>query len=90
MQDGALDDEELNKFQVKCFNAPLQPPELAGVKEVVGDRIPGVSTVAICCSSLVTLADVQHWFIVQTVLCPSTHPRGKNLHQLHCRICILT
>ena len=43
MQDGVLDDEELNRFQVKCFNAPLQPPELQGVKDVVGERIPGVS-----------------------------------------------
>lgn len=42
-QDGILDDEELNKFQVKCFNAPLQPTELAGVKHVVGDRLSGVS-----------------------------------------------
>ena len=43
MQDGALSDAELNKFQVKCFNAPLQPTELAGVKEVVGERLAGVS-----------------------------------------------
>ena len=48
MQDGALDDEELNRFQVRCFNAPLQPPELQGVKEVVGDRIPGVSICINC------------------------------------------
>lgn len=43
LQDGALNDNELNRFQVKCFNAPLQPTELSGVKEVVGDRLPGVS-----------------------------------------------
>ena len=43
LQDGALNDSELNKFQVKCFNAPLQPTELAGVKEVVGERLSGVS-----------------------------------------------
>lgn len=39
--DGALNDEELNRFQIKCFHAPLQPTELAGVKEVVGERLPG-------------------------------------------------
>jgi len=44
LQDGALNDEELNRFQIKCFHAPLQPTELAGVKEVVGERLPGVST----------------------------------------------
>lgn len=31
---GLLDDEELNDFQTICFNQPLQPEELAGVKEV--------------------------------------------------------
>ncbi|KAL3136163.1 hypothetical protein ABBQ32_007179 [Trebouxia sp. C0010 RCD-2024] len=40
-QDGALNDEELNHFQIRCFHAPLQPTELAGVKEVVGERLPG-------------------------------------------------
>ena len=44
LQDGALNDEELNRFQIKCFHAPLQPIELTGVKEVVGDRLPGVSS----------------------------------------------
>lgn len=43
LQDGALDDNELNSFQVKCFNAPLQSTELTGVKQVVGERLPGVS-----------------------------------------------
>ncbi|XP_038709777.1 mitochondrial Rho GTPase 2 [Tripterygium wilfordii] len=38
--DGALSDTELNKFQVKCFNTPLQPAEIVGVKQVVQDRIP--------------------------------------------------
>ncbi|GLT52741.1 hypothetical protein SLA2020_260630 [Shorea laevis] len=39
--DGALSDSELNEFQVKCFNAPLQPAEIVGVKRVVQERIQG-------------------------------------------------
>ncbi|GFP92281.1 mitochondrial rho GTPase 1 [Phtheirospermum japonicum] len=38
--DGALNDEELNEFQVKCFNAPLQPAEIVGVKSVVQEKLP--------------------------------------------------
>lgn len=38
--DGILNDEELNGFQVRCFNAPLQPEELAGVKQVVEEKVP--------------------------------------------------
>jgi hypothetical protein len=38
-KDGLLNDKELNEFQVKCFNAPLQPEELAGVKDVVRSRL---------------------------------------------------
>jgi hypothetical protein len=41
-QDDALDDAELNAFQVRCFNAPLQPEELMGVKKVVMDKMPQV------------------------------------------------
>ncbi|EYU46588.1 hypothetical protein ABFS82_04G027800 [Erythranthe guttata] len=37
--DGALNDEELNEFQVKCFNAPLQPAEIVGVKRVVQEKL---------------------------------------------------
>lgn len=37
--DGALSDSELNDFQVKCFNAPLQPSEIVGVKKVVSEKI---------------------------------------------------
>ncbi|XP_022960031.1 mitochondrial Rho GTPase 2-like [Cucurbita moschata] len=37
--DGALSDEELNEFQVKCFNAPLQPNEIVGVKRVVQENL---------------------------------------------------
>ncbi|BDA51482.1 mitochondrial Rho GTPase 2 [Coccomyxa sp. Obi] len=43
-KDGTLNDAELNKFQVECFSAPLQPEELAGVKKVVSQKMPqGVS-----------------------------------------------
>ncbi|KAL0371318.1 UNVERIFIED_CONTAM: Mitochondrial Rho GTPase 1 [Sesamum angustifolium] len=42
--DGILNDDELNEFQVKCFNAPLQPAEIVGVKRVVQEKLPeGVS-----------------------------------------------
>ncbi|XP_071735454.1 mitochondrial Rho GTPase 1-like [Rutidosis leptorrhynchoides] len=39
-RDGALSDAELNDFQVKCFNAPLQPSEVVGVKRVVQEKLP--------------------------------------------------
>ncbi|XP_061337998.1 mitochondrial Rho GTPase 1-like [Gastrolobium bilobum] len=39
-RDGALSDAELNDFQVKCFNAPLQPSEIVGVKKVVQEKLP--------------------------------------------------
>ncbi|PRQ26120.1 putative small GTPase superfamily, EF-hand domain pair [Rosa chinensis] len=38
--DGALNDQELNGFQVKCFNAPLQPEEIIGVQRVVQEKLP--------------------------------------------------
>ncbi|KAJ9682024.1 hypothetical protein PVL29_018085 [Vitis rotundifolia] len=38
-RDGALSDAELNDFQVKCFNAPLQPSEISGVKRVVQEKL---------------------------------------------------
>ncbi|CAI9107678.1 OLC1v1007091C1 [Oldenlandia corymbosa var. corymbosa] len=37
--DGALSDEELNEFQVKCFNVPLQPIELTGIKMVLQENL---------------------------------------------------
>ncbi|XP_052193595.1 mitochondrial Rho GTPase 1-like [Diospyros lotus] len=43
-RDGTLNDAELNDFQVKCFNAPLQPSEIVEVKRVVQEKLPeGVS-----------------------------------------------
>ncbi|KAF8401666.1 hypothetical protein HHK36_012612 [Tetracentron sinense] len=39
-RDGALNDSELNDFQVKCFNAPLQPSEIVDVKKVVQEKLP--------------------------------------------------
>uniref|UniRef100_A0A7N0TLT9 Mitochondrial Rho GTPase n=1 Tax=Kalanchoe fedtschenkoi TaxID=63787 RepID=A0A7N0TLT9_KALFE len=38
--DGVLSDAELNNFQIKCFDAPLQPAEIVGVKRVVHDKLP--------------------------------------------------
>ncbi|XWS42415.1 hypothetical protein CRYUN_Cryun16bG0012600 [Craigia yunnanensis] len=38
-RDGALNDAELNDFQVKCFNSPLQPSEIVRVKQVVQDQL---------------------------------------------------
>ncbi|GLT90297.1 hypothetical protein SLE2022_082390 [Rubroshorea leprosula] len=38
-RDGALSDAELNDFQVKCFNAPLQPSEIVVVKRVVQENL---------------------------------------------------
>ncbi|XP_008786915.1 mitochondrial Rho GTPase 1-like isoform X1 [Phoenix dactylifera] len=39
-RDGALSDSELNEFQVRCFNSPLQPIEIVGVKKVVQEKMP--------------------------------------------------
>ncbi|XP_061971535.1 mitochondrial Rho GTPase 2-like isoform X1 [Populus nigra] len=36
--DGALNDAELNDFQVKCFDSPLQPAEIVGVRRVVQEK----------------------------------------------------
>ncbi|KAL1312223.1 hypothetical protein HN51_038816 [Arachis hypogaea] len=38
--DDALSDTELNEFQVRCFDAPLQPSEINGVKTVVQQNVP--------------------------------------------------
>ncbi|XP_073393022.1 mitochondrial Rho GTPase 1 isoform X6 [Physcomitrium patens] len=38
-KDGALNDAELNDFQVKCFNAPLQLSEIDEVKNVVSEKM---------------------------------------------------
>jgi Ras family protein T1 len=37
-KDGVLNDEELNEFQKKCFNSPLQQQELEGIKNVVREN----------------------------------------------------
>ncbi|KAL1933375.1 hypothetical protein VTP01DRAFT_7465 [Rhizomucor pusillus] len=39
-KDNVLNDHELNEFQRKCFNTPLQQHELDGVKEVVREHEP--------------------------------------------------
>ena len=36
--DGILNDPELNKFQVECFNTPLQPADIAGIKSVITEN----------------------------------------------------
>ncbi|KAI9137023.1 EF hand associated-domain-containing protein [Paraphysoderma sedebokerense] len=47
-KDGILSDEELNDFQRKCFNAPLQQQELEGVKDVVRENDPsGVNPIGL-------------------------------------------
>ncbi|KAF9182882.1 ERMES complex Ca(2+)-binding regulatory GTPase gem1 [Haplosporangium sp. Z 11] len=47
-KDGVLDDDELNEFQRKCFNAPLPRKELEAVKEVVKEHEPeGVNEVGL-------------------------------------------
>ena len=38
-QDGYLSNQELNHFQTTCFNTPLQPEELEGVRKVVSMKI---------------------------------------------------
>ncbi|CAJ2647553.1 unnamed protein product [Trifolium pratense] len=39
-RDGVLSDAELNDFQDKCFNAPLQPQEILDVKKLVQNKSP--------------------------------------------------
>jgi len=47
-KDGILDDSELNEFQRKCFNAPLQHQELEAVKNVVKEYEPsGVNDIGL-------------------------------------------
>ncbi|KAI3773084.1 hypothetical protein L6452_04282 [Arctium lappa] len=38
--DSALNDNELNEFQVRCFSVPLQPSEIVDVKRVVQEKVP--------------------------------------------------
>uniref|UniRef100_A0A0R0HNG5 Mitochondrial Rho GTPase n=1 Tax=Glycine max TaxID=3847 RepID=A0A0R0HNG5_SOYBN len=46
--DGALNDEELNEFQVRCFNAPLQQFEVANIKTIVEQKVPeGVNSIGL-------------------------------------------
>eukprot|EP00127_Corallochytrium_limacisporum_P002507 Clim_evm64s128 gene=Clim_evmTU64s128 len=39
-KDEALNDDELNIFQTRCFNQPLQPKELQGIRDVIQENIP--------------------------------------------------
>ncbi|KAF8229696.1 mitochondrial Rho GTPase [Tricholoma matsutake] len=40
-KDGSLDPSELNEFQRKCFDAPLQLQELEGIREMVEEHAEG-------------------------------------------------
>lgn len=40
-KDGVLDPAELNEFQRKCFDAPLQLQELEGIREMVQQHAEG-------------------------------------------------
>ncbi|KAF7299588.1 hypothetical protein HMN09_00964100 [Mycena chlorophos] len=40
-KDGVLDAAELNEFQRKCFDAPLQAQELEGIRQMVKDNTNG-------------------------------------------------
>ncbi|KAJ7600797.1 EF hand associated-domain-containing protein [Mycena floridula] len=40
-KDGILDASELNEFQRKCFNEPLQTQELEGIREMVKEHASG-------------------------------------------------
>ncbi|KAI8874557.1 hypothetical protein K501DRAFT_204442, partial [Backusella circina FSU 941] len=54
--DNILSDDELNDFQRKCFNAPLQPQELEGVKDVVREHdASGVSEAGLTESGFIFL-----------------------------------
>lgn len=54
--DDFLNDEELNDFQIKCFNAPLQPAEIVGVKKVVQEKLPeGVKELGLTLSGFLFL-----------------------------------
>ncbi|QCD97639.1 mitochondrial Rho GTPase 2-like [Vigna unguiculata] len=46
--DEALNEAELNDFQVRCFNVPLQSSEIAGIKSVVQQKVPeGVNSLGL-------------------------------------------
>ncbi|XP_071697808.1 mitochondrial Rho GTPase 2-like [Rutidosis leptorrhynchoides] len=54
--DSALNDNELNEFQVTCFSAPLNPKEVADVKRVVQEHVhDGVNHLGITLSGFLYL-----------------------------------
>ena len=61
LQDGVLNDAELNAFQVLCFNAPLQAEELVGVKQVVAERIEQVGAAPVLACVRVGVKQVGGW-----------------------------
>ena len=53
--DGLLSDEELNAFQVTCYNAPLQREEIAAIKRAIVEQLPnGVAALPFPSSSTTT------------------------------------
>ncbi|KAI4301263.1 hypothetical protein L6164_034557 [Bauhinia variegata] len=38
--DGALNNAELNEFQIRCFGTPLEPSQLMGVRTIVQQKVP--------------------------------------------------
>jgi len=49
VQDGALNNEELNNFQYQCFGQPLTPDELASVRQMVAERMAdGLNDAGVC------------------------------------------
>ncbi|KAK8570897.1 hypothetical protein V6N13_103295 [Hibiscus sabdariffa] len=60
-RDGTLGNAELNNFQVKCFNALLQPLGIVGAERVVQDKlIEGVNE---CCLTLTDFLFLHALFI---------------------------
>ena len=56
-----LSDSELNTFQTRCFAAPLQAHELAGIKSVVAVKLPevGAADVPVCCPTTALLQETR-------------------------------
>eukprot|EP00879_Flechtneria_rotunda_P026651 GHRR01028442.1.p1 GENE.GHRR01028442.1~~GHRR01028442.1.p1 ORF type:complete len:119 (+),score=21.64 GHRR01028442.1:22-378(+) len=51
IQDGALNDEELNQFQFLCFGQPLTQDELASVRQMVAERMAdGLNDAGVSCA----------------------------------------
>ncbi|XP_022634798.1 mitochondrial Rho GTPase 2 [Vigna radiata var. radiata] len=59
--DEALNEAELNDFQVRCFNVPLQSSEMAEVKSIVQQKVPeGVNSLGLTFPGFIC---VHHMFL---------------------------